>query len=342
MKVAVLLSGLSYVPSKTVPSPHGPKQTTIDFRNTLQCIKNVAATLGEADYFLCTNQHDRLTDVKNAFLPKVLLISNASNMGKRNELVGAFEPSAAMYDLVLHTRFDIYVMLDIKRCMRLDSFNITTSDPIGVCDNFILFPTRLLSAYQNALKDAGGATNGHRFLCKLPSIHIMNNERTEVWRNVSYWIRPDDSRPFLRHLVDYTDNFMYKYDIRPSTLLKNGNRATIEALTAQGCFWGELRQQGLTSICFNVISNVDVTLLLLKRRGQFCCKGLGLKHSEFAYPTSVDTTAEVSRIKLRADVQQYVNVDVDVHWSVQPGDVGSGFWIAEVECACRLQFEMLT
>lgn len=340
MKVAVLLSGLSYVPSKTVPSPHGPKEVIIDFRNTVQCIKNVADTFGDTDYFLCTNQHDILTELENAFLPKVLLTSTASNMGKRNELLQAFKPHSNEYDIVLHTRFDIYFMLDVRHRVRLDCFNIITTDPIGVCDNFILFPTMLMSAYQKALNDAANATSGHTSLHTLPNIHIMNNERTEVWRNVSYWIRPDESRPFLRHFADYTDGFLYRYTVRPSTLRKDGKKMTLEASTTLGCFWGELHQQGLASIRFNVMSNVDVTLVLLKRRGQFCCKALGLKQSEFAYPTRVDTTVEVKRIRLYGGVQQHVNVDVDMHWRAQPGDVGSGFWIAEVEGACRLQIEM--
>ena len=341
MKIAVLLSGLSYVPSKTVPSPTGPKQITIDFRDTLQCIKNVSTTLGDTDYFLCTNQHDRLAELEKSFMPKVLLLSNASNMGKRNELLNAFKPYADDYDYVIHTRFDIYLMLDVKRCMWPDSFNIITTDPIGVCDNLILFPTKLLPLYDKVLNDARTATSGHTSLCKLTNIHIMNNERTEVWRNVSYWIRPDESRPFLRHWSDYTDGFVYKYGVRPSTLRKDAGIITLDAFTPQGCFWGEIRQQGTARICFNVTSDVHVTLLLLKRRGQFCCKGLGLKHSEFAYPTDADTSIEVKRIELHAGVQQHVNVEVDMHWSVQPGDVGSGFWIAEVKDVCRLQIEML-
>ena len=354
MKIAVLLSGLSYVPSKTVPSPTGPKQITIDFRDTLQCIKNVSTTLGDTDYFLCTNQHDRLAELEKSFMPKVLLLSNASNMGKRNELLNAFKPYTGDYDLVVHTRFDIYLMVDVKRCMRPDSFNIITRDPTRpqslkhlhkrdwVCDNFILFPTRLLTDYEKALNEAGSWHSGHAFLCELPNIHIMNNERSETWRNVSYWIRPHESRPFLRRWSDYTDAFVYKYGVKPSTLRKHAGIITLDAFTPQGCFWGEIRQQGTARICFNVTSDVEVTLLLLKRRGQFCCKGLGLKHSEFAYPTDADTSIEVKRIELHAGVQQHVNVDVDMHWSVQPGDVGSGFWIAEVKDVCRLQIEMLS
>lgn len=346
-KVAILISGLCSVDTtKQVGGPGGPSErVTIDFRSEAQGIINLFQGMA-ADYYICTNPSELQAQVRHYFRPVEYLESTDSAIGKRLQIATLLQANGTAYDAVVVTRFDIYMLCRLKIDFQCTNF-ISQLAGDDVCDNMFIFPMTSLAKYIDALHQIRlGKIKG-------PAMHhisrtefgrdakYINNERVEVWRLVSYWIRPGTRRPFLRFWTDYTDDFTYVYDVRPSTFHKVGDRAKLEALTEQGSLWGELCQQGTEEICFDVTSDADTTLVLLKRRGQFNRKGMGLKHSEFKYPTDTDETIIEQRYALLKGVRQRISTTVHMHWPMQAGDVGSGFWIAEFTGKCSMDIRKI-
>ena len=337
--------------TKEVGGPGGRKeQVVIDFRSESQGLCNLVRGIaegGNVDHFVCTERAS--ADIRSTFSPVCTVEAQVPAIQKRLIIAKALADRQETYELVVVTRFDLYMMFTPTIDHTKTNFvsRITPSGDALVCDNFMVFPFTKLPAYIDALQQiSSGRIHGpgmHR-ICSSGfgrEAHFLNDECTEVWRLVSYWIRPGTRRPFLRRWRDYTEGYTYIYDVRQSTLVRHGDRLTVTGSTDLGAFWGQLCAQGKRRVAFTATSDKDTVLTLLKRRGQFCCRGMGLKHSEFKYPPRGDQSHTVDVISLKAGEEVLIDVVIDFQWAVAKGDVGSGFWIVETSGCVAVEFRVI-
>ena len=208
MKVAFLFFGVS----KVVYQHARLGMKKVDYRKSLDNYKQFLWKYfeqkgAEIDTYLSTYKHDSIPELLNDFKPKkyrVIDWMQNARIGRNTHVKNVLEccmEGEPEYDYVVLTRFDLLFKIPFKDEM----FNFDTINAVSIlehdsliCDNFYMFPFRLLPLfYDAAFKTIPLARNHHELKGvldkalkdnKLCPMHYILNERKSVPRLSFYKI----------------------------------------------------------------------------------------------------------------------------------------------------------
>ena len=190
--MAVLLVGLHYQPQ------HHSNQygyVDVDFRRYVDNIKQHVQdpfTEYTIDFFICTN-HSSFEKELNVYNPvKTSFIDDPGHTYRLKKYKGLCDilDSNVNYDIICMTRFDIYFMepfqVDISK---LNIFSILEHNDV-ICDNFYLFPGKMLRSMIEIFNKREHASNADHFLKNVFEasfeVNYIKNERVFVRDLTSY------------------------------------------------------------------------------------------------------------------------------------------------------------
>lgn len=191
--VALCLAGLSY---KKNYNTLYLKNTTINFKIYASNIKFFYKDFKNIDYYLVTNDSEKIDDLKQTYNPTKLILSEKDKLGKIVEILEYLRDTKNIYDFISISRFDIYYMNDLRN-IDLNKMNIMSilEDDNLICDNFYLFPYKYIHVIIDIFKNAPKYTTFH-----IPShglknifedkigINYLKNEYVPVSELTSYYI----------------------------------------------------------------------------------------------------------------------------------------------------------
>jgi hypothetical protein len=191
--VALCLAGNSY---KKNHNTLYLKNTTINFKTYASNIKFFYKDFKDIDYYLVTNNSEKIDDLKQTYNPTKLILSEKDKLGKIVEILEYLRDTKNIYDFISISRFDIYYMNDLRN-VNLNKMNIMSileHDDL-ICDNFYLFPYKFIHVMIDIFKNATKYTTFH-----IPShglkniiedkigINYLKNEFVSVQELSSYYI----------------------------------------------------------------------------------------------------------------------------------------------------------
>lgn len=266
---------------------------TINYNKYVKNIKTKIYKYFEKDYqidtFICTQQSPMIDNLINTYNPIQCVIENKNHCFKKLKVLKAvrdqMDKSSKIYDIVLVTRFDIYLLEDFtKTNINLNKLNIVSIlEHDRVCDdNLFILPIPylkpMISLLENQLLKYSNPDAIH-YLKNLFEyqfdIHYIKNEFVKVNQISFYKLRFFENNTFMINYL-YNDNCPYYSPKHYSELvIKDGIYQFTKQISNPGdfCWLGiNLENIGIYNLSFEMYSNKDINFEFIKlhKPSRFC------------------------------------------------------------------------
>ena len=266
---------------------------TINYKKYVKNIKTKIYKYFENEYyidtFLCTQHSCVIDDLIKTYQPVQIIIENKNHCYKKLNVLKAvrdqMDKSNKIYDLVLITRFDIYILDEFtKNNFNLNKLNIVSIlEHDRVCDdNLFIFPIPylrpMIALLENQLSKYSNPDAIHYLKNILEyqfDIHYIKNEFVVVNQISFYKLRFFENNTFMINYL-YNENCSYyspKYHCE--LFIKDEIYHFTKLISKPGdfCWLGiNLENIGIYNLTFQIYSNKEINLEFIKlhKPSRFC------------------------------------------------------------------------
>jgi len=258
----------------------------INYRKYLNNIKKKIYGYFENDYlidtFICTQETPNFEGLLKTYQPVKYCVENQNHcykkLGVLQLLIDYIEKSYKNYDIVLLTRFDIYIMREFTN----DNIDLSKLNIVSILeheytcdDNLFIFPIKYLKPFktfiENQLRSTNAANAIHFLKNELErhlSINYICNERRLVAELSFYKLHLFDDMQLILNRYLFTENVVYKSPQNNASILIDGNIIEFtKYITKPGGFcWAgyELEKDSTYYLSFEMYSNRDIEFDFIK------------------------------------------------------------------------------
>jgi hypothetical protein len=281
--MAICIAGLHW--EENYKNPYIEHTIKIDYNRYVKNIKTKIFKYFEKDYqidtFICTQQSTMIDNLLITYNPIQCVLENKNHCFKKLKVLKAVQDQMnntnKIYDIILLTRFDIYLLEDFtQNNINLNKFNIVSIlEHDRVCDdNLFIFPipylTPLTKLLENKLLKYANPDAIHFLKNNFEyhfDTHYIKNEFVKVADLSFYKLHFFENNPFIINYL-YNDNCYYYSPKHHSELIKNKDVYQFTKLTSTPeafCWLGmNLDKIGIYYLSFEMFSNKDISIEFIK------------------------------------------------------------------------------
>ena len=281
--MAICITGLHW--EENYKNPFREHKIKIDYNKYVKNIKTKIYKYFEKDYnldtFICTQQTNMVDNLIKTYNPILCVFENKNHCFKKLKVLKTVQEqinnSGKNYDLVLLTRFDIYLLDDFTPTnININKFNIVSIlEHENVCDdNLFIFPIPYLKPltmfFENQLLINSNPDAIHYMknsFEKQFDIHYIKNEFVKVAQLSFYKLHFFENNSFMLNYL-YTDNCPYyspKYNCE--FIIKNETYKFTKLISepTDFCWLGiNLDKIGIYHISFEIYSDKEINIEFIK------------------------------------------------------------------------------
>jgi hypothetical protein len=277
--MAICLVGLHFLQNY---KHHNDIIVNVNYKEYLNNIKTKIYSYFEKDFhvdtFVCTSMSNKLDELLNDYSVVKYCIEEDHNHIKKLKvlelLIDYISETNKQYDVVLMTRFDIYIIDEFtKDNINLDYFNVVSvlEQNCLMDDNLFIFPIEYLISIKNIIRDYINIKNDrssiHWLLNELQknvNINYIKNEPGSFVAKLSFFkLRYFDNLELIINRTLFTKNVIYNSNGNTcQIILEEENNVYLNKLissTGTYCWFGYIIETpGKYNLSFDVYSNKDI------------------------------------------------------------------------------------
>jgi hypothetical protein len=281
--MAICIAGLHW--EENYKNPYREHNIKIDYNKYVKNIKTKIYKYFEKDYqidtFICTQHSNMIDNLIQTYNPTQCIFENKNHCFKKLKVLKVLQEqinnSSKNYDLVLLTRFDIYLLDDFTTTnINLNKLNIVSIlEHDRVCDdNLFIFPIPYLKPITRILENQLSKYSNPDAIHYLKNsfenqldINYIKNEFVKVSFLTFYKLHFFENNAFMIDNL-YSENCSYygpKYN--SELIIKNGIYQFTKLISTPGdfCWLGiNLDKIGIYHLSFEMYSNKEINIEFIK------------------------------------------------------------------------------
>ena len=284
--MAIILSGLHYQDNYN----HWGQIININYEPYVENIKLKIYNYFEIEYnidtFIVTNESPKINSLIGAYKPIDYKFETDINVIKRLKGLEMVLHANIKYDLILLTRFDIYIIKEFtKQNTDINKFNlVSVIDTENECDdNLYIFPLKYLKPFieiiKNKIKNGYGSHTMHHikneFEQNMDVNYICDDRYNEV-ANLSFFKLRFNFNKNLELIINQThfqENIIYNSIGNTSNIIINNNTIKFSKMVNYKCHYawiGYKLNNGTYNLSFDIISDNHLFLPFIKTHDPDC------------------------------------------------------------------------